>query len=95
MIRISELAAEALHESLVVSGVDTGKTLRLKEDASQFRLELDVPGLNDRIVQHKGVTILLVDLRLEDRIGNALIDVDAAAENPHLVIHLVTSMRGG
>lgn len=90
MIRISELAAEALHETLVASGIDTGRTFRLTENGVRLVLELDGPGGNDRIVQHKGVTILLVDLRLEGKIGDALIDVEAEPEQPHLVIRLAT-----
>ncbi len=88
MIRISELAAEALHETLVGSGIDTGRMLRLTENGVRLVLELDGPGGNDRIVQ--GVTILLVDLRLEGKIGDALIDVEAEPEQPHLVIRLAT-----
>lgn len=95
MIRISEQAAEVMHETLVASRVDTGRTLRLKEDACRLKLELDIPRLNDRIVEHKGMAILLVDLRLEDKIGNALIDVEAAAGDPQLVIRLPTWMKGG
>lgn len=90
MIRISELAAEVLHDSLISSGLDRAKTLRLKQNGSQFRLDLDVPGMRDRIVEHHGVAILLVDLRLERKIGDALIDVDAEAEDLRLVIRLAT-----
>jgi hypothetical protein len=93
MIRISELAAEALHDSLIASGLDRAKTMRLKQDGSKFRLHLDVPGMRDRIVEHHGLVIMLIDLRLERKIGDALIDVDAEADDLRLVIRLATHPR--
>lgn len=90
MIRISESAAEVLHDSLLASKVDSVRALRLKQNGSQFVLELDVPGMSDRIVQHEGVAILLIDLRLERRIGDALIDVNDDAKDLQLFMHSAT-----
>lgn len=88
MIRLSESAAEVLRESIIASSFGAGKTLRLSENESGFFLEDDGLGMNDRIVQHKGMPILLIDLRLEERIGDGMIDIDSNSDNPFLFIRL-------
>ena len=87
MIRISELAAEVLRDRLMAGGLDPAKTLRLKQYGSRFWLEKDVPGASDRIVEHDGTAIMLIDLRLERKIGEALIDVEGVADGLRLVIN--------
>lgn len=76
MIGLSELAAMALVESLEASGVGPEKGLRLKEEGSEFSLQLDIPGDNDRIIWHNGAIALIVDKEIEAKIGDAFIYVD-------------------
>ncbi len=86
MIKLSELAAMALVESLEASGVGTDQSLRLKEEGSQFTLQLDSPGDNDRVIWHNGAIALIIDKDVEAKIGNAIVDVEDDPDEPYLAI---------
>lgn len=88
MIRVTDSASETLYWTIVATGIETGKTLRLHEDDACFRLEIDAPGFNDRVVRHRGRAVLLVDRGLEDRMTDAVIDVEGRAEDPQLVVYV-------
>lgn len=86
MIGLSELAAMVLVESLEASGVGPEKGLRLKEEGSQFALQLDSPADNDRIIWHNGAMALIVDRDFEAKICDAFIDVEDGPNEPYLAI---------
>jgi hypothetical protein len=86
MIVLSELAASVLIESVEASSVGTEKGLRLKEEGSEFSLQLDIPGGNDRIIRQKGAIALIVDKEIEAKIGDAFIYVDYDHNEHYLAI---------
>jgi hypothetical protein len=87
MIELSELAATALVEALEASGVIPGQCLRLEEEGSQFKLQLDRPGEHDRVIRHNGVMVIIVADDVEAKIGNALIDIENGSDESYLAIH--------
>lgn len=89
MIRLSESAADLMRNTLVGSRLGSGKTFRLSEERGGFALEIGTLGTNDRIVHYKGTPILLVALQLEEKIGDALIEVDCNSDSPSLSMLLV------
>jgi hypothetical protein len=90
MILVSELAKTVLLESLQVSGVPPDQGLRLRVGASGFLLETDQPTQQDRIIQHEGATVVIVDAGIESAIGDAIIDVADSPEGPELVFRRIS-----
>jgi hypothetical protein len=90
MILVSELAKTVLLESLQASGVPPDQGLRLRVGASGFLLETDQPTQQDRIIQHEGATIVIVDAGIESAIGDAIIDVADSPEGPELVFRRIS-----
>jgi hypothetical protein len=86
MIKVSELAAMVLVESLEASCVGSGKGLRLKPEGKELALQLDSPGNNDRIIWHNGAIALIVDKETEAKIGDAIIDVEDDPDEPYLAL---------
>jgi hypothetical protein len=87
VIKLSELAVEALHESLHAGGIASDQGLRLKIKEGRFTLYLDKPADDDRVIRHDADIVLIVDRETDEEIGNAVIDViDPYPEEPELVI---------
>jgi hypothetical protein len=86
MIRVSDLAAMVMVESLEASGIGPERGLRLKKDGEELSLQIDSPGSDDRVVWHNGAIALIVDKQLEEAMGDALIDVEDDPEEPYLAI---------
>ncbi len=86
MIQVSEMAAIALLESLQASGVEPDKGLRLKKEDSKLTLKVDTPDNNDRVIWHSKCAVLIVDRDTEEKIGDALVDVDEKPEDARLVL---------
>ena len=93
MILVSELAKTVLLGSLQASGISPDQGLRLRVGANGFLLETDQPAQQDRVIQHEGATVLIVDPDIEDAIGDAIIDVADNPEGPELVFRRI-SMNG-
>lgn len=85
MILVSELAKTVLLESLQASGVPSDQGLRLRVSANGFLLETDQPTQQDRVIQHEGAAVVIVDTGIESAIGDAIIDVADSPEGPELV----------
>ena len=90
---VSELAKTVLLESLQASGISPDQGLRLRVGANGFLLETDQPTQQDRVIQHEGATVLIVDPDIEDAIGDAIIDVADNPEGAELVFRRI-SMNG-
>lgn len=86
MIKVSYQAAEVLAEALSKSEVDPNEGLRLMPKKQGFTLELDAPRSNDRVISYSGVTVLIVEDCVEDKIGDAMIDLERQADGLDLVI---------
>ncbi|MBE0481036.1 MAG: hypothetical protein IBX68_08655 [Dehalococcoidia bacterium] len=86
MIRLTEMAATVLFESLRASGIHPNWGLRVKEEAGTFKLQLDTPRPNDRVIRRNEAVVLIVDRTVEEEVGNALIDLEDDLEEPQLVM---------
>ncbi len=86
MIEVSELAANALVQSLEASGVEPDKGFRLTKQEDRFALEIDSPAEEDRVIRHEGAIALIVDQNTEEEVGDALIDVEDRPDGPQLMM---------
>jgi len=86
MIEVSDLAANALVQSLHVSGVSPDKGFRLTKKEDRFALEIDSPAEDDRVIKHEGAIALMVDHGTEEEVGDVLIDVEERADGPQLMM---------
>ncbi|MFP3880661.1 MAG: hypothetical protein ACLFVA_06885 [Dehalococcoidia bacterium] len=86
MIEVSELAANALVQSLEASGVEPQKGFRLTKQEDRFALEIDSPAQDDRVIRHAGAIALIVDQSIEEEVGDAVIDVEDRPEGPELMM---------
>jgi Fe-S cluster assembly iron-binding protein IscA len=90
MILVSELAKTVLLESLQASGASPDQGLRLRVGASGFLLETDQPNEQDRVIQHEGANVVIVDPDIEVAIGDAIIDITDSPEGPELVFRRIS-----
>jgi hypothetical protein len=86
MIEVSDLAANALVQSLEASGVESDKGFRLTKKADRFALEIDSPAEDDRVIRHGGSIALMVDQGIEEEVGDVLIDVEDRPDGPQLMM---------
>lgn len=86
MIEVSELAANALAQSLQMSGVEPEKGFRLTKQEDIFALEIDSPAGEDRVIQHEGTIVLMVDQDTEHEVGDVLVDVEDRPDGPQLMM---------
>lgn len=86
MIEMSQLASDALLESLRASGMERDKGLRLKQEGGQFILHLDSAEQDDRVIRYGDATVLIVNRDVEASIGDAFIDVEETSQGPELII---------
>lgn len=86
MIRVSEIAAEVLFETLKASGLGPDKGLRLKQEDVGLFLNVDTPKNDDNVIRHNKSVILIVDKDTEKKVGDALVDVEEGNEESRLVL---------
>lgn len=86
MIEMSALAKTVVHETLRSCGAAPMDGLRLSQVEEGFTLDLDSPGPNDRVIEHREDAVLIVDQGLEAEIGDAFIDVREVNDRAELVI---------
>jgi len=86
MIEVSELAANALAQSLQMSGVEPEKGFRLTRQEDKFALEIDSPAQEDKVIEHEGTIVLMVDQDTEEEVGDVLIDVEDRPDGPQLMM---------
>jgi Fe-S cluster assembly iron-binding protein IscA len=91
MILVSDVAKAALWESLQESGVEPGRGLRLMETQGAFTLDLDYPKEQDRIIEHRDSTVIIVDRETEDLIGDAIIDINEGENGSELVFRKIST----
>lgn len=86
MIEVSELAADALVQSLHMSGVEPEKGFRLTKQEQRFALEIDSPGDDDKVITREGAIVLMFDQDTEEEVGDVLIDVEDRPDGPQLMM---------
>lgn len=87
MITVTERAKEEL-VNLLVRNVDwPGARLRLLDRGKgRLGLGIDIQHANDRIIEHDGAALLLVDERLAANINQVTLDVDDGPNGAEIVI---------
>jgi transcription elongation GreA/GreB family factor len=90
VIEVSELAANALAQSLRMSGVEPERAFRLTKQEDVFALAIDSPAQEDRVVEHDGTVVLMVDQDTEEEVGEVLIDVENRPNGPQLLMRSKT-----
>lgn len=86
MVRVSEIAAMAILETLQASGAGPHKGLRLKREDAGLSLRIDEPNNNDSVICHQKSVVLIVDKDTEIKVGDALVDVEDGPEEACLVL---------
>ncbi len=88
MISVSDQAAEVLLESLQQSGIAPEDGLRLTAQDGTFELSVDSPTKGDRVIQRDGSNLIIVEEDLDQKIGEALIDVEDTPRGLELTLRL-------
>jgi hypothetical protein len=86
MITISHQAIATLWETLQESGIPDDRALRLQSNPEGFRLEIDMPSEDDRVIRHRDTPVLIIDGAKEDEFDDMLIDVTDGIEGRQLTI---------
>ena len=86
MIRVSEIAAMVILETLQASGAGPNKGLRLKREEVGLSLRVDTPKNNDSVIRHNKSVVFIVDRDTEKKEGDALVDVEKGPEEARLVL---------
>jgi hypothetical protein len=86
MIQVSEIAAIAILETLQASGVGPDKGLRLKREDVGLSLHIDTPKDNDNVIWQNKSVVLIFDHDTEEKVGDALVDVEEGPEEARLVL---------
>jgi hypothetical protein len=89
MVELSELAATALVQRVHASGMGADKGFRLRKQEGKFRLEIDSPAENDRVIKHQDAIALIVAQGVEEEVGDVLIDVEEKPGGPQLTMRSV------
>jgi Fe-S cluster assembly iron-binding protein IscA len=75
MVQISEAASELLLSTLVDASITTETGYRLAQADDGFRLRLDRPSEDDRVVRKEGHVVLMVDPGMDNVLDKARLDV--------------------
>jgi hypothetical protein len=86
MIGLSESAVTALVESRQTNGLGPEKGLRLSLRGNKPILKIDTHKDDDHLLMHDGMIALIVDKKVESRIGYAFIDIEGDPKDPYLSI---------
>ena len=90
MIKISEDVIEALYEALTESGIAEGDALRLTAGADDYRLELDEPTREDRVIWFRDSPILAIAPSIEAALNDAVIELSDSEEGDRLMLVIRT-----
>jgi Fe-S cluster assembly iron-binding protein IscA len=87
MITVTERAKEELGRLLAAKVDWPGARLRLvAREEGQLGLGIDIQQDNDRVIEHNGSVLLVVDDGLADSLTQITLDVDESPDGPELVI---------
>ena len=76
MINVAPEVAGVLREALNESGVGRDRGLRLTMDIAGWKLELDSPRANDRVIRDQDSVVLIVAPEAEAAVGDAVVDIE-------------------
>ena len=86
MVNVSDLAASVLLETMKASGVTEDQGLRLVTNEGRLSLNIDSANSDDRVIEHDGANVLIIEKSVDESLGNILIDVQETPSGPQLVI---------
>ncbi len=81
MIQIGEAAGAVLLEHLMSASVPPEIGYRLAESGAGYKLRLDRPSDQDRVVEQEGHVLFMVDQKLDEALNNVILDVKDGDED--------------
>ncbi len=75
MVEISEAASTLLLDQLVDTEVPPEAGYRLTASEDGFRLRLDRPSAEDRVIDRDGHVVFMIELGLDEELGGIRLDV--------------------
>jgi hypothetical protein len=79
-------AAETLINGLAQKDLEEGETFRLTYDGTKFDI---VPGsitVQDKVIEHNGVPVLIIGPGVEDVLPDATLDIEQRPGGAHVVL---------
>ena len=81
MVQIAETAGAVLLESLVSASIPPEVGYRLAEFGDGYKLRLDRPSDEDRVVEQEGHVLFMVDQYLDEVLHNVILNVEDGNED--------------
>ncbi|MBN1628599.1 MAG: hypothetical protein JW990_02440 [Thermoleophilia bacterium] len=81
MIQIGEAAGAVLLEYLTSASVPPEIGYRLAESGDGYKLRLDRPSDEDRVVEQEGHVLFMVDQKLDEALHDVILDVKDGDED--------------
>jgi hypothetical protein len=81
MVQIGEAAGAVLLESLVSASIPPEVGYRLAESGDGYKLRLDRPSDEDRVVEQEGRVLFMVDQNLDEVLHNVILNVKDGDED--------------
>ena len=86
MIKLTELAATALHETLDAIAANPGQGLRLRREDNRLILHLDVSNQHDLVICHQNRLVLIIGPETRIESEDAVIDAEIDHDDPYLIL---------
>jgi Fe-S cluster assembly iron-binding protein IscA len=89
MVQITEAASNVLLSSLTEAstGVETG--YRLAESGAGYKLQLDHPVEEDRVVREQGHVVFMVEPRIDDVLEGVVLDLEQDDKGERLTLRML------
>ena len=86
MLNVSLEAAEALINGLAQKDLEPGESFRLTFDGTKFDIVPDNITVQDKVIEHNGVPVLLIGPGVEDTLPDATLDIEQRPGGAHVVL---------
>ena len=90
MVAVTQDVIEALYETLIASGLAGVDALRLAGNEDGYALEVDEPSRHDRVIWFHNNPVLVIAPAVEDRLGDAVIDLADSDDGDRLILVIRT-----
>jgi len=92
MIKLTELAAMALHATLEAVAASPCQGLRLRREDNRLVLHLDVSNPRDLVIHHQNRIVLIIGPETRIESEDAVIDAEIGHDDPYLVLRKLNSV---
>ncbi len=75
MVKLTDLAATILAQTLEETPRKKGQILRLIQNEDGCGLEMDIPRKGDQVIKHNDEAVLLVNPELNEFLGDVTVDI--------------------